>query len=135
MLGAFGPASPEAALPFKTLGGLFRLEPDLVAGVEFGAVVGEEAGAIGGKDKIGGLDNCVNCAIAADATLAGRPASALGGRPYRINVLEKIFGGRFGSAGSIGTVSDALSAAGPSARGIVLRRVAPVRSASLHDAG
>ena len=70
-------------------------------------------------NAIGGKMNCVNCAIATDATLAGRPASALGGGPFRIDVLEKTFGGRFGAPSSIGSISEALSAAGPGARGIV----------------
>lgn len=79
----------------------------------------KEAGSIRGVNAIGGKMNCVNCAIAADATLAGRPASALGGGPFRIDVLEKTVGGRFGAPGSISSVSEALSTAGPGARGIV----------------
>lgn len=63
--------------------------------------------------------NCVNCVIATDATLAGRPASALPGGPYRINVLEKLYGARFGSPGSIDNVTNAMSLAGSGARGIV----------------
>lgn len=78
-----------------------------------------EAGSIRGVNAIGGKMNCVNCSIATDATLAGRPASALGGGPFRIDVLEKTFGGRFGAPGPIGSVSEAMSAAGSGARGIV----------------
>jgi len=79
----------------------------------------KEAGSIRSVNAIGGKMNCVNCVIATDATLAGRPTSALGGGPFRINVLEKAFGGRFGAPGPITNVSEALSAAGPGARGIV----------------
>jgi Papain fold toxin 1, glutamine deamidase len=78
-----------------------------------------EAGSIRGVNAIGGKMNCVNCAIATDATLAGRPASALGGGPLRIDVLENAFGGKFGSPNNIDSVSKTLSAAGPGSRGIV----------------
>lgn len=45
----------------------------------------------------------------------------LGGTPRtdRHHVLEKTFGGRFGASGSISSVSEAMSAAGPGSRGIV----------------
>lgn len=92
---------------------------DAILGVKSFANAAKEAGSIRGVNAIGGKMNCVNCAIATDATLAGRPASALGGGPFRIDALEKTFGGRFGAPGSIGSVSEALSAAGPGARGIV----------------
>lgn len=78
-----------------------------------------EAGSIRGVNTIGGNMNCVNCAIATDATLAGRPTSALGGGPYPIGVLETFYNARFGAPGSIDTVSEAMSAAGSGARGIV----------------
>lgn len=90
----------------------------LVGGLS-GAGPAAEAGSIRGVNTVGGSMNCINCAIATDATLAGRPASALGGGPFRNDVLEKMYGARFGASGSIGSVSDALSAAGPGARGIV----------------
>ena len=51
--------------------------------------------------------------------MAGRPASALGDGPAPIVTLEKIYGGHFGAPGSIRDASDALSAAGPGARGII----------------
>lgn len=82
------------------------------AEVQAGSIA-KEAGSIGNVNAVGGRMNCVNCAIATDATLAGQPASALGGKPFRIDVLEKMFGARFGEPGSIGSVSEALSAAGP----------------------
>jgi RHS repeat-associated protein len=81
--------------------------------------VTREAGSIRNVNAIGGRMNCVNCVIATDATLAGRPASALAGGPFRIDVLENTFGGRFGAPGAINSLSDRLSTAGPGARGIV----------------
>lgn len=57
--------------------------------------------------------------IATDATLAGRPASALGGGPFRISVLEKTYGARFGPRSSIGDITGVMSDAGSGARGIV----------------
>jgi len=77
------------------------------------------AGSIRNVNTVGGKMNCINCAIATDATLAGKPASALNGGPYSINVLEKFFGSRFGSAGPISNVSETMLAAGTGARGIV----------------
>lgn len=83
------------------------------------ARVAKEAGSIRGVNAVGGSMNCVNCVVATDATLAGRPASALGGGPFRIDTLEKLYGARFGAPGSIGSVSEALSTAGAGSRGIV----------------
>lgn len=40
----------------------------------------QTAGSIRRVNPLGGAQNCVNCAIATDATLAGRPASAPSGR-------------------------------------------------------
>ncbi len=77
------------------------------------------AGSIRNVNVVGGTQNCVNCAIATDATLAGRAASALPSGPQRISVLEKIFGGRFRSIDGASEASAILTAAGPGARGIV----------------
>lgn len=63
--------------------------------------------------------NCVNCAIATDAMLAGHPTSALPGGPHSIAVLERIFGAKFSVAGDLGEVEKVLSAAGSGSRGIV----------------
>lgn len=82
-------------------------------------VAAKEAGSIRNVNAIGGKINCVNCSIATDATLADRPASALGGGPFRVDVLEKTFGARFGAPSPIESVSEVLLAAGPGARGIV----------------
>jgi hypothetical protein len=61
----------------------------------------------------------VNCAIATDATLAGRAASALPSGPTSISVLEKMFGGRFASVSGPGAIESQLLNAGSGARGIV----------------
>jgi len=63
--------------------------------------------------------NCINCAIATDATLAGRPASALFGKPVGLEVLEKEFGGKFQPVRGPGDVRKILSESGNGARGIV----------------
>lgn len=84
-----------------------------------------QAGSIRNVNKVGGNMNCVNCAVATDATLAGRPASALGGGPFRISVLEKTFGGKFGPAGPIDNITSGMQAAGPGARGIVFGSRSP----------
>jgi RHS repeat-associated protein len=70
------------------------------------------------KPGLGRTDNCANCAVATDATLAGRPASALPGVRTPIQVLEGLFGGVFRNA-SIGSIKYGLRSAGNGARGIV----------------
>ena len=65
------------------------------------------------------MTNCVNCAIATDATLAGRAASALPSGVTSISVLEKTFGGRFASVSGPGAIEAQLLNAGSGARGIV----------------
>jgi filamentous hemagglutinin len=67
----------------------------------------------------GRVSNCANCAVATDATLAGRPAVALPGGPTRVSVLEKYFGGLFQPMRSPADIERGLQAAGPGARGIV----------------
>jgi filamentous hemagglutinin len=81
--------------------------------------VAKEAGSIRDVNVIGGTMNCVNCVVATDAMLAGRPASALPGGPYRISVLENLYGATFSAPSPIGSVTEAMAAAGPNARGIV----------------
>lgn len=81
--------------------------------------VTSQAGSIRGVNALGGRLNCVNCVVATDATLAGRPASALSEGPFRIDVLERHYGARFGASTSIADIARSVSAAGPGARGIV----------------
>ncbi|SFD91140.1 RHS repeat-associated core domain-containing protein, partial [Paracidovorax konjaci] len=77
------------------------------------------AGSIRGVNAIGGSMNCVNCAIATDATLAGNSASALGGGPFRISVLESTYGQRFGLPATSVDIINSMINAGNGARGIV----------------
>lgn len=67
----------------------------------------------------GGIENCINCAIAVDLMLAGFPASALPGSAARITVLEKFFGAKFGSPIMRAELIDLMLLAGSGARGIV----------------
>jgi RHS repeat-associated protein len=67
----------------------------------------------------GGGMNCVNCAIATDAKLAGNLASAMPGRATPISVLEKTFGGSFQTVSGPMEIGSILSQAGNGARGIV----------------
>jgi filamentous hemagglutinin len=77
------------------------------------------AGSIRNVNPKGGIDNCVNCAIATDATLAGKPASALLGRPVSIGVLERYFGDTFKPVSGRQEIEQIMTAAGPGARAIV----------------
>jgi Papain fold toxin 1, glutamine deamidase len=67
----------------------------------------------------GRLTNCAHCALATDATLAGRPACALPGGATSIRVLEAHYGRAFKYASSAAKVAAILERAGPGARGIV----------------
>jgi RHS repeat-associated protein len=77
------------------------------------------AGSIRGVNAIRGTKNCVNCAIATEATLAGRPASAMPGGPQPIAVLEQMVGRKFGAPTSIDNITKVMAGAGNGARGIV----------------
>ncbi|WP_211466517.1 two-partner secretion domain-containing protein [Collimonas silvisoli] len=76
------------------------------------------AGSIRNVNPTGGDNNCVNCAIATDATLRGNPASALPGIPTGISVLESQFGSTFKPA-TAGTIDQSLLQQGNGATGIV----------------
>jgi len=76
------------------------------------------AGSIRNVNPTGGSFNCVNCAIATDATLAGRSASAMPGSATPITELETTFGGKFAPA-TQSEITDALIGAGSGSRGIV----------------
>lgn len=47
------------------------------------------------------------------------PASALAGGPYRIDVLERLYGARSGSPASIGNITETMTTAGAGSRGII----------------
>jgi uncharacterized RDD family membrane protein YckC len=78
-----------------------------------------EAGSIRGVNATRGNANCVNCVIATDATLAGRPASALGGGPFMPSVLEAHYGAKFGRPTTIDNIGALMADAGSGSRGIV----------------
>jgi len=84
-----------------------------------GLSAAEEAGSIRNVNAVGGNMNCVNCVIATDAMLSGQPASALGGGPFRLAVLENLYGAKFGSATTIDYISGVMKDAGAGSRGIV----------------
>ena len=77
------------------------------------------AGSIRNVNPTGGGMNCVNCAIAGDATLAGNAASALPGGATSIGVLERTFGGTFQPVSGQMQIGSILSQSGTGARGIV----------------
>ncbi len=77
------------------------------------------AGSIRNVNPTGGGMNCVNCAIAGDATLAGNAASALPGGATSIGVLERTFGGTFQAMSGPMEIGSILSQSGNGARGIV----------------
>jgi hypothetical protein len=72
-----------------------------------------------GYPIFGRIRNCASCALATDATLAGRPASALPGGSVSIGVLEDHFGRQFESMSSRATIEATMRRLGPDARGIV----------------
>jgi filamentous hemagglutinin len=77
------------------------------------------AGSIRNVNPTRGTQNCVNCAIATDATLARHAASALPGNPTSIRVLEREFGGTFRPVSGPLEIGSSLSRSGNGARGIV----------------
>jgi RHS repeat-associated protein len=77
-------------------------------------------GSIRNVNPIGGRQNCLNCSIATDATLAGRPASAMPGRAEDFPVLETYFNANFGSRTTISQIESQMLSAGSGARGIVM---------------
>lgn len=67
----------------------------------------------------GTTTNCVNCAVAVDAMLAGRPASALPGPVQSIAVLEKEFGTTFSAPTTLAKIEAEFTRLGNGARGVV----------------
>ena len=90
----------------------------------------EVAGSIRNVNPLGGTTNCVNCSIATDATLGGRPASALASGPTPISVLEATYGRQFARVTGPSAIETELLNAGPGARGIILDHAGPDRSAT-----
>jgi hypothetical protein len=87
-----------------------------------GAAADGGAGVAGGNaaaNPLGGADNCVACAVAGDARLAGNAASALNVEPQLQSVIETNLGGRFAPVSGPSEVVAILEEEGPGARGIV----------------
>ncbi|WP_429001991.1 hemagglutinin repeat-containing protein [Xanthomonas sacchari] len=105
---------------------------EIAGGAKATDTVDETAGSIRGVNpgypEAGRTHNCVNCAIATDATLAGNPASALpinSTDGVSITVLEKQFGTKFVSVPSAESIYQKMIDIGAGARGIVYGSYGP----------
>ena len=100
--------------------GCLRPAPTVLAS---GSCVATEAGSIRGVNPLGGTNNCVNCAVATDATLSGAPSSALNVAPgvsgQPISILEDLYGGAFKPVSGQAGIESILTEAGSGSRGIV----------------
>jgi Papain fold toxin 1, glutamine deamidase len=87
------------------------------------AVNATEAGSVRNVNPLGGTNNCVNCAVATDATLSGAPSSALNVAPgisgQPISILEDLYGGAFKPVSGQAGIDSILAEAGSGSRGIV----------------
>jgi RHS repeat-associated protein len=81
----------------------------------------QTAGAIRNVNPLGSINNCVNCAIATERTLAGFPTSAMpqSGRAAPLSVITEAFGGAFRTVSGRAGITQIMEAAGPGSRGIV----------------
>ncbi len=73
-------------------------------------------------NPLAGATNCVNCAVALEATLAGRWTQAVLGKPVsQLSQIPKLFGKNAfdASFSSLDGVRAAIANAGPGARGVV----------------
>jgi filamentous hemagglutinin len=81
------------------------------------------AGVNPGYPATGRTENCVQCAIATDATLAGTPTEAGTGGPQKLAVLEAHFGVQFDRTPmTVAEIEGLISSAGLQARGIIFGR-------------
>jgi hypothetical protein len=110
---------PNAAISAATRGTALARETAVLGGAARGAAAHALADVNPGYPGPGRLTNCANCALATDATLAGRPACALPGGATSIRVLEAQFGRPFEYVSSRQRMVAKLERAGPGARGIV----------------
>jgi hypothetical protein len=110
----------DIAVFLLTLRGPFSLLPE-AAGVSksIGAAGKHPLSAI---NPLGGASNCVNCAVALNATLQGARASAVLGKAVRLDQVPAVFGREaFDAAFSnIDELQKALSSAGSGARAVVV---------------
>jgi len=121
-IGAAGAAGWEALGQSAKLLAAKCITNRLCASIVFGI---ELRWTIRNVNPTSGAMNCLNCAVATDATLAGRPASALGGGPYSPRILHWNYpvdsvDQAFSSPMTSGTIIQQLDAAGSGARGIVV---------------
>jgi hypothetical protein len=105
-----------------TIAGTLRTASRLMAQLKKAEIA--EAGTIrnvnpGWPKAEGRTNNCVNCSIATDVTLAGRPASALKGNNTPINVLEKLYNNKFARMKSQEEITSKMLKDGSGSRGIV----------------
>jgi RHS repeat-associated protein len=77
------------------------------------------AGSIRNVNPTGGQANCVNCAVATNATLSGRPASALPGVVTPIAALAKVFKAKWINVAGRTQIEQILLKAGPGSQAIV----------------
>jgi RHS repeat-associated protein len=88
-------------------------------------IAGSPANVNPGYPKPGRTNNCVNCAIATDATFSGRPASALPINPKAqglpLSAVAKGLGvnGKFVPTKGLADISAQMAKAGPGAKGVV----------------
>lgn len=102
------------------VGASTRVEASVAEAGVGGATAGSIRNVNPGYPVAGRTENCVNCVVATDATLAGTPAVALPTTgPVGIRVLERQYGGSFSPPTTINSVEQQLAAAGDGARGIV----------------
>lgn len=112
---------PQAALAVAAKGAALARE----AAVPREAAAAGEAARLSladvnpGYPGLGRETNCAHCALATDATLAGRPACALPGGATSVRVLEVSYGRTFERVASPAEIVTRLRRAGPGARGIV----------------
>ena len=76
-------------------------------------------GSIRNVNKVGGRQNCFNCAVATDALLAGNPASALNSGTVTLAEAQLYFGRSFGTLTSLTRIEAQMIKAGHGARGVV----------------
>jgi hypothetical protein len=110
---------PSAAISVATRGSSLARETAVLGGAARGPAAHSLAHVNPGYPGPGRQSNCANCALATDATLAGRPACALPGGATSIRVLEAHFGRPFEYVSSAQRMVAKLARAGPGARGIV----------------
>lgn len=116
LLGAF-PSTTTAAATFT-----FDVPANVPAGA-FNAVADADApqaaDAWESTASASGEVRGTNCVVATDATLAGRPASALPSGPQPISVLQDVFGGTFKPVSGRAEITALMTDAGSGARGVV----------------